>query len=428
MLVGFLMLGEHAGSYRWSEIAAAPLPGGGYLVAAVLLILAGALAKSAIVPFNSWLPVAMAAPTPVSAYLHAAAMVKAGVYLVGLLAPGARHGRPVAAGAAGRRPGHHARRRLGGAAPDRPQAAAGVRHGQPARPAGRGARGGHPGRRAGRRRRCCWPTRCSRPRCSSSSASSTTTPAPATCASSSGLRPSGTGRWRWSPCWPRRRWPACRRCVGFVAKEAVFAAFTDRPVLLAGLVAGHGAHRRLQRRASSGAPSPPGPASPPAEPRADRRCRCSSRRPLLAVAGLVAGPAAGRLDGLLGPYADLLRPRPTTHLALWHGPTPALGLSALALAGGGLLLRRCAARSPRRWPGCARRSPATRGTSGWSTGSTGSPSRSPAPPSAARCRSTSASSWWPWCCCPAGRCSPPSPWRARLRALGQPAAAGGRGW
>ena len=48
MLVGFLILGGHAGTYRWSEIAAAPLPGGGYLVAAVLLILAGALAKSAI--------------------------------------------------------------------------------------------------------------------------------------------------------------------------------------------------------------------------------------------------------------------------------------------------------------------------------------------------------------------------------------------
>lgn len=87
MLVGFIMLGEHAGTYRWSEIVAQPLPGGGYLVGAVLLILAGALSKSAILPFSSWLPVAMAAPTPVSAYLHAAAMVKAGVYLVGLLAP-----------------------------------------------------------------------------------------------------------------------------------------------------------------------------------------------------------------------------------------------------------------------------------------------------------------------------------------------------
>ncbi|MEE3920146.1 proton-conducting transporter membrane subunit [Micromonospora sp. BRA006-A] len=68
-------------------MASAPLPGGGYLVVAVLLILAGALAKSAVFPFNAWLPVAMAAPTPVSAYLHAAAMVKAGIFLIGLLGP-----------------------------------------------------------------------------------------------------------------------------------------------------------------------------------------------------------------------------------------------------------------------------------------------------------------------------------------------------
>ena len=56
-------------------------------VTAVLLLLVGAATKSALVPFHFWLPGAMAAPTPVSAYLHAAAMVKAGVYLVALLAP-----------------------------------------------------------------------------------------------------------------------------------------------------------------------------------------------------------------------------------------------------------------------------------------------------------------------------------------------------
>ncbi|MEI4872838.1 proton-conducting transporter membrane subunit, partial [Klebsiella pneumoniae] len=52
------------------------------------LILLGALSKSAQVPLHFWLPGAMAAPTPVSAYLHAASMVKAGVFLVALLAPG----------------------------------------------------------------------------------------------------------------------------------------------------------------------------------------------------------------------------------------------------------------------------------------------------------------------------------------------------
>src|SRR5690606_8527745 len=53
----------------------------------VLLLLVGAVSKSALFPFHFWLPAAMAAPAPVSAYLHAASMVKAGVYLVALLAP-----------------------------------------------------------------------------------------------------------------------------------------------------------------------------------------------------------------------------------------------------------------------------------------------------------------------------------------------------
>src|SRR5690625_1726449 len=58
---------------------------------AIVLILFGALSKSAFVPTHFWLPSAMAAPTPVSAYLHAAATVKAGVYLVARLAPGFSH-------------------------------------------------------------------------------------------------------------------------------------------------------------------------------------------------------------------------------------------------------------------------------------------------------------------------------------------------
>ncbi|GMA39273.1 Na+/H+ antiporter subunit A [Mobilicoccus caccae] len=86
MLVGLIMLGEQAGSYRLSDILAAPQPGA-YTVWAVILLLVGALSKSALVPFHFWLPGAMAAPTPVSAYLHAAAMVKAGIYLVARLAP-----------------------------------------------------------------------------------------------------------------------------------------------------------------------------------------------------------------------------------------------------------------------------------------------------------------------------------------------------
>ncbi|MEU9620636.1 Na+/H+ antiporter subunit A [Streptomyces sp. NPDC048155] len=88
MFVGFLIIGRSAGTYRISAILADP-PGASLAVSvAVVLILCGALSKSAIWPFSLWLPNAMAAPTPVSAYLHAAAMVKAGVYLVARLAPG----------------------------------------------------------------------------------------------------------------------------------------------------------------------------------------------------------------------------------------------------------------------------------------------------------------------------------------------------
>lgn len=88
MLVGFLIIGQAAGTYRISAILADPPPTSIAVSVAVVLILCGALSKSAIWPFSLWLPNAMAAPTPVSAYLHAAAMVKAGVYLVARLAPG----------------------------------------------------------------------------------------------------------------------------------------------------------------------------------------------------------------------------------------------------------------------------------------------------------------------------------------------------
>ncbi|MBO0681501.1 Na+/H+ antiporter subunit A [Mycolicibacterium sp. S2-37] len=87
MLVGIIILGNLAGTYLLSELIAAP-PTGVAAAVGVALILIGALSKSAIVPLHFWLPGAMAAPTPVSAYLHAAAMVKAGVYLVARMAPG----------------------------------------------------------------------------------------------------------------------------------------------------------------------------------------------------------------------------------------------------------------------------------------------------------------------------------------------------
>lgn len=94
MFAGFVMLGQvKGGSYQISTLVenlqagAVDLTSPLVIVAAVLVLL-GAASKSALYPFYFWLPGAMAAPTPVSAYLHAAAMVKAGVYLVARLTPG----------------------------------------------------------------------------------------------------------------------------------------------------------------------------------------------------------------------------------------------------------------------------------------------------------------------------------------------------
>ena len=87
LLGGLVMLAQEAGTYRLSELVADPPASSITVTAALVLIIVGALTKSAQYPFHAWLPGAMAAPTPVSAYLHSATMVKAGVFLVGRFAP-----------------------------------------------------------------------------------------------------------------------------------------------------------------------------------------------------------------------------------------------------------------------------------------------------------------------------------------------------
>jgi multicomponent Na+:H+ antiporter subunit A len=349
MLVGFVMLGRHAGGYRLSEIVAAPRPSPVYLGIALLLILIGAMSKSAIVPFGFWLPAAMTAPTPVSAYLHAASMVKAGIFLIAVLGPAFAADLPwrpllVAGGVL---------TMLGGAwsalrqndlklllaygtvsqlgllavvfgAGTRDAALAGaamlvahalfkaalflvvgiVDH----------ATGTRDLRRLdglGRRR-----------------------PALAAvgilaAASMAGLPP----------------------MAGFVGKEAVFAAFAgggtiDRLVLLA-LVTGSALTVAYSLRFVWGAfARKPATAEPVAEP-APVGWSFLAPAALLAGAGPAVGLAAPLVDRLLAPYADEFpAPAHPYHLALWHGPGLPVLLTVAALAAGAVLFLRLTPRSP----------------------------------------------------------------------------------
>lgn len=330
MLLGFVLLGTAAGTYRISELVAGPVPESGAVRAGLVLVLVGAFAKSAQVPLHFWLPDAMVAPAPVSAYLHAAAMVKAGVYLVARLAPGFAELAPwrplvltvglatLLAGAWWALAQTDLKRLLAFGTVSQlglllVLAGTGTRIAATAAEAMLLAHGlfkaalflsvGVLEKQAGSYQ--------------ADELSGVGRAMPVLYGASilAGLSMAGVPP-----------------VLGFVGKEAALEAFVHgMPIVLAGVAAGSvltvAYTLRLLRAGFGTRPDrPPTEVAPAAPGLVVPVC-------LLALAGLLAVPFLGTVQALVRPYARTL-PGEAYRLALWHGLTPALGLSALILMAG----------------------------------------------------------------------------------------------
>ncbi len=87
LLAGLVLLGTAAGSFALEDVLATPLQGHPWYAGITILIALGCFTKSAQWPFHFWLPGGMTAPTPASAFLHSATMVKAGIFLLARFYP-----------------------------------------------------------------------------------------------------------------------------------------------------------------------------------------------------------------------------------------------------------------------------------------------------------------------------------------------------